>query len=127
MNEISGGTPGRLSKPSFFLPLGATVLVIAALMQSVSNDDFVATILGIAGIITAAGAWLIVTMAPPKLDPVRGVRFLSIAAIALAVSGLLNPEESMLGLAGVIGLWLAVGGAAIEWRRGRTYGLGGKD
>ncbi len=127
MNEISGGRPGRLSKPSFFLPLGATVLVIAALMQSVSNDDFVATILGIAGIITAAGAWLIVAMAPPKLDPVRGVRFLSIAAIALAVSGLLNPEESMLGLAGVIGLWLAVGGAAIEWRRGRTYGLGGKD
>ncbi|MEE9155981.1 MAG: hypothetical protein V3U38_04990 [Gemmatimonadota bacterium] len=128
MNETPVGTPGRRPvKPSLFLPLGASVLVIAGLAEAARTDDMVATTLGVAGAIVAAGAWLLALRGSAKLDPLRGTRFLSIAAIALAVSGLLNPEESLIGLAGVIGLWLAVGGAAIEWRRGRSYGLGVKE
>nr|MDP2577437.1 hypothetical protein [Candidatus Palauibacterales bacterium] len=50
-----------------------------------------------------------------------------VLGLPLAVRGLRNPGEASIGLAGADGRWRGVGGAAIEGRRGRRYGIGVKE
>ena len=121
MNIEQPDRPQPPRKPSILLPAGATLAVIAVLVDSIGSDATVLITMSAVGGLTALGAWILALFGSPKLDPARGVRFLSVAAIALAVSGLFRPQDHIIGLLGIAGLWVAVGGAAIEWRRGRTY------
>ncbi len=121
MNESGGVAPDRVKRPSLLLPAGASILVIALVIEFLGRGELVAVTMGGAGALAALGAWIMALVAPQRFDPIRGTRFLAITAIALSVSPILGPEESWVGILGVMGLWLAVGGAGIEWRRGRIY------
>lgn len=109
-------------RPSLLLPSGATLSVAAALLEGLGEGDLIAQALALFGAAAALAAWILVTRKGGGTSPSLGVRFFSIFAIALAISGLfINVGGGWLGTVGVIGLWLACGGAAVEWMRGRTY------
>jgi hypothetical protein len=110
------------AKPSLLLPSGATTSVIAAVLEGLGAAGPAALVLAGAGGLAAVAAWAL-AMRKSGAAAGLGVRFLSILAIALAISSLfVGVEVGWLGTVGVAGLWIAAGGAGVEWLRGRTYG-----
>lgn len=110
------------AKPSLLLPSGATISVFAAVLEGFGEAGRTAQALAIGGAIAALAAWILAVRVG-RTARTLGVRFLSILAIALAISSLfVGVEAGWLGTVGVIGLWTAAGGAGIEWLRGRTHG-----
>jgi hypothetical protein len=110
------------AKPSLLLPSGATISVIAAVLEGFGEAGPAAQALALGGALAAVAAWV---LAVRKIGAAGnlGVRFFSILAMALAISSLfVGVEAGWLGTVGVIGLWTAASGAGVEWLRGRTYG-----
>lgn len=109
-------------KPSLFLPSGATISVIAAVLEGFGAAGPAALGLALGGALVAVAGWVLAVRKSGAAG-VLGVRFFSILAIALAISSLfVSVEAGWLGTVGVIGLWIAAGGAGVEWLRGGTYG-----
>ncbi|MGD2155168.1 MAG: hypothetical protein PVG79_18020 [Gemmatimonadales bacterium] len=109
-------------RASPLLPSGATMSVIAAVLEGLGEGGAVAGALALGGALAAAAAWAL-AMRVGEAAGALGVRFFSILAIALAISSLfVGLDAGWLGAVGVIGLWIATGGAGVEWLRGRTYG-----
>ncbi|UCC74839.1 MAG: hypothetical protein JSV86_09915 [Gemmatimonadota bacterium] len=109
-------------KPSLLLPSGATISVVAALLEGLGVAGPAALALALAGAVSAAAAWALAVRKSGEAGYL-GVRFFSILAIALAISSLfVGVDAGWLGMIGVIGLWIAAGGAGVEWLRGQTYG-----
>ncbi len=114
--------------PSMLLPAGATLSVFAALLEATSEADLVAIGFALVGTAAALAAWFMFLRLATGTSAQLGVRFFSILAMALAISSLIyDADGGWLGWIGVIGLWLAALGAAIEWVKGRTYGTDDKD
>ncbi len=110
------------AKPSLLLPSGATISVVAAVLEGFGSAGPAAQALAGGGALAAAAAWLLAARRTGTAANL-GARFLSILAIALAISSLfVGVEVGWLGTVGVAGLWIAAGGAGVEWLRGRTYG-----
>ncbi|MGD2216418.1 MAG: hypothetical protein PVJ64_06665 [Gemmatimonadales bacterium] len=110
------------SKPSLLLPSGATISVIAAVLEGLGQAGPAAQALALGGALAAVAAWALAARRRGAAASL-GVRFLSIVAIALAISSLfVGVEAGPLGTVGVVGLWIAAAGAGVEWVKGRTYG-----
>ncbi|UCC82932.1 MAG: hypothetical protein JSW46_18525 [Gemmatimonadota bacterium] len=110
------------AKPSLLLPSGATISVIAAILEGLGAAGPAAQAFAGAGAVAAVAAWALAVRKSGAAASL-GVRFLSILAIALAISSLfVGVEVDWLGTVGVAGLWIAAAGAGVEWLRGRTYG-----
>ena len=108
------------ASPSSLLPSGATLSVIAALLEAAGSADVVALALALAGAMSAAAAWIMFSRRGSGVSTQLGARFFSIFTMALAISGLLmHAGAGWLGWIGIIGLWIAALGAAIEWMRGQ--------
>ncbi len=112
------------ARPSLLLPSGATISVIAAVLEGFGTAGPAALVLAGGGALAAVAAWAVAARKSGAVA-VLGGRFLSILAIALAISSLfVGVEVGWLGAFGVAGLWIAAGGAGVEWLRGRTQGGG---
>ena len=109
-------------RPSLLLPSGATISVIAALLEGFDKAGFAAQAFALAGAVAAVAAWILASR-KGGARAFFGVRFFGILAMALAISSLfVGFEAGLLGTVGVVGLWIAAGGAGVEWLSGRTYG-----
>jgi hypothetical protein len=109
-------------KPSLLLPSGASISVIAAVLEGFGEAGPAAQAFALGGALAAVAAWVLAVRKGGAAGALGG-RFFSILAIALAISSLLvGVEAGWLGTVGVIGLWIAAGGAGVEWWRGGTYG-----
>lgn len=109
------------AKPSLLLPSGATISVIAAVLEGLGEAGPAAQALAAGGALAALAAWAL-ALRKSGVSASLGVRFLSTLAIALAISSLfVGVAAGWLGTVGVAGLWIAAGGAGVEWVRGRTY------
>lgn len=112
----------EITKPSLLLPSGATISVVAAVLEGLGAAGPAAQAFAGGGALAAAAAWALAA-SKSGAGAFLGVRFLSILAIALAISSLfVGVEVGWLGAFGVVGLWIAAGGAGVEWLRGRTLG-----
>ncbi len=121
MTEAAGRQSVNAARPSLLLPSGASISVIAALLEGLGTAGPAGLALALAGAVSAVAAWILAAR-QGEASSYLGIRFLSILAIALAISSLfVGVEAGWLGMVGVIGLWIAAVGAAVEWLRGRTY------
>jgi hypothetical protein len=106
--------------PSLLLPAGAALSVIATLLEGFGDGNLTTQALALLGAASAVAAWILIVRRGKDASSPLGVRFFSILAIALAISGLLAAAGGgWLGLVGVVGLWIAVCGAGLEWVKGR--------
>jgi hypothetical protein len=124
MTAPASQSPHGSDRTSLLLPSGATLSVIAALIEGFGEPELMAQAFALFGALSAVGAWVLVARKGRGVSKFLGVRFFSILAIALAISSLfVSVQAGWLGSVGVIGLWLASTGAGIEWLRGRTLGV----
>lgn len=118
MVEVTERSDSALG-PSVLLPAGATLSVIATLVEGFGDGNLTTQALGFLGAASAVAAWILIVTRRRVASTPLGVRFFSILAIALAMSGLLAAAGGgWLGLVGVVGLWIAACGAGLEWVTG---------
>ncbi len=119
MVEVAERSESTLG-PSLLLPAGATLSVMATLLEGLDDGHLTIQALALLGATSAVAAWILIVRRGKDASGPLGVRFFSILAIALAMSGLLAAAGGgWLGLVGIVGLWIAVSGAGLEWVKGR--------
>ena len=123
MTELATRNTDSAVSTSLLLPSGASLSVIAALIEGLGEGNINAQLLAVLGAAATVAAWSLVARRRRRTSAQLGIRFFSILAIALAVTSLLLiAGGGWLGPVGLFGLWLAALGAGVEWVRGRTYG-----
>ncbi len=123
MIELATRSTDSAVSTSLLLPSGASLSVVAALIEGLGEGNGNAQLFAVLGAAATVAAWSLVARRRRRSSAQLGIRFFSILAIARAITSLLLIAGGRwLGLVGLVGLWLAALGAGVEWMRGRTYG-----
>jgi hypothetical protein len=123
MTDLATRNADPTVSTSLLLPSGASLSVVAALIEGLGEGNVNSQLLAVLGAAATVAAWSLVARRRRSASSELGIRFFSILAIALAITSLLLiAGGGWLGMVGLTGLWLAALGAGVEWMRGRTYG-----